>query len=181
MPPLTLLSLNALVSAAGRGRFSLKGGGFIIAEHARTLAEHARDFVDVALAFAARPISGAAAPARRRLLRFGAACERSCGASLPARRRHAGEEVGSGLDWQSGALARGDLVLGRPCWHHDERAGPRACERLSHGGGGRASGWPRRACQRWRRCYRSAAPEPLTRRALTLRSLVKHAGTAKAE
>ena len=42
-PPLTLLSLNALVSAAGEeGRFlALKGGGFIIAEHARTLAEHA--------------------------------------------------------------------------------------------------------------------------------------------
>ena len=56
-PPLTLLSLNAFVAAAGQeGRFlALKGGGFIIAEHIRTLAEHARDFVDVALSFRGTP------------------------------------------------------------------------------------------------------------------------------
>ena len=56
-PPLTLLSLNALVSVAGEeGRFlALKGGGFVIAEHARTLEEHAPDFVDVALAFRGTP------------------------------------------------------------------------------------------------------------------------------
>jgi cell wall-associated NlpC family hydrolase len=56
-PPLTLLSLNALVSVAGEeGRFlALNDGGFVISEHARKLDEHARDFVDVALAFRGTP------------------------------------------------------------------------------------------------------------------------------
>jgi cell wall-associated NlpC family hydrolase len=114
-PPLTLLSLNALVSVSGEdGRFlALKGGGFIIAEHARRLDQHARDFVDVALAFRGTPYLWGGRTS------LGVDCSglvqlasEAAGLSCPRDADMQAKEVGSPLDWQSGAsLARGDLVF----------------------------------------------------------------------
>ena len=113
-PPLTLLSLNALMSVAGEeGRFlALKGGGFIIAEHARTLTKHARDFVDVALAFRGTPYLWGGRTS------LGVDCSglvqlasEAAGLPCPRDADMQAKEVGSPLDWQSGALARGDLVF----------------------------------------------------------------------
>ena len=144
-PPLALLSLNALVSAAGEeGRFlALKGGGFVIAEHARTLAEHARDFVDVALGFRGTPYLWGGRTS------LGVDCSglvqlasEAAGLPCPRDADMQAKELGSAarLAGRRFARSRRPRVLGRPCRHHDERAGPRARERLSHGGGGRASG-----------------------------------------
>jgi cell wall-associated NlpC family hydrolase len=56
-PPLALLSMNALLSAAAvEGRFlALATGGFVIAEHLRTREEAAEDPVAVALGFVGTP------------------------------------------------------------------------------------------------------------------------------
>ena len=114
-PPLALLSLNALVSAAGEeGRFlALKGGGFIIAEHARTLDRACARLRRCRARLSRHALSlGRPHQPRRRLLRPGAACERSRGASLPARRRHAGERGRAARSTGRAApLARGDLVF----------------------------------------------------------------------
>jgi len=114
-PPLTLLSLNAFVAAAGQeGRFlALKGGGFVIAEHVRTLAEHARDFVDVALGFRGTPYLWGGRTS------LGVDCSglvqlasEAAGLSCPRDADMQAKELGSALDWQGGAsLARGDLVF----------------------------------------------------------------------
>ena len=110
-----MLSLNALVSAAGEeGRFlALKGGGFVISEHARTLAEHARDFVDVALGFRGTPYLWGGRTS------LGVDCSglvqlasEAAGLSCPRDADMQAKELGSALDWQGGAsLARGDLVF----------------------------------------------------------------------
>ena len=114
-PPLSLLSLNALVTVAGEeGRFlALKGGGFVISEHVRTLEEHAPDFVDVALAFRGTPYLWGGRTS------LGVDCSglvqlASEAAGLPCPRDADMQaiELGSPLDWQSGTpLARGDFVF----------------------------------------------------------------------
>jgi cell wall-associated NlpC family hydrolase len=113
-PPLTLLSLNAFVAAAGReGRFlALKGGGFIIAEHARTLAEHARDFVDVAISFSGTPYLWGGRTS------LGVDCSglvqlasEAAGLPCPRDADMQAKELGHPLEWQSDTLARGDLVF----------------------------------------------------------------------
>ena len=112
-PPLTLLSLNALVSVVGEeGRFlALTGGGFVIAEHVRQLEEHARDFVDVALAFRGTPYLWGGRTS------LGVDCSglvqlasEAAGLACPRDADMQAEEVGHPL--QGGAsLARGDLVF----------------------------------------------------------------------
>jgi cell wall-associated NlpC family hydrolase len=114
-PPLTLLSLNALVSVAGEeGRFlALKDGGFVIAEHARKLDEHARDFVDVALAFRGTPYLWGGRTS------LGVDCSglvqlasEAAGLPCPRDADMQAKEVGSPLEWRGGAqLRRGDLVF----------------------------------------------------------------------
>jgi cell wall-associated NlpC family hydrolase len=103
------------MSAAGEeGRFlALKGGGFVIAEHARKLNEHAPDFVDVALAFRGTPYLWGGRTT------LGVDCSglvqlasEAAGLACPRDADMQGREVGSPLDWRDGApLARGDLVF----------------------------------------------------------------------
>jgi cell wall-associated NlpC family hydrolase len=114
-PPLTLLSLNALLSVAGEeGRFlALNSGGFVIAEHTRKLDEPARDFVDVALAFRGTPYLWGGRTS------LGVDCSglvqlasEAAGLSCPRDADMQANEVGRPLDWQlAGTLARGDLVF----------------------------------------------------------------------
>jgi cell wall-associated NlpC family hydrolase len=114
-PPLSLLSLNALVSVTGEeGRFlALKDGGFVVAEHVRPLEEHARDFVDVALAFRGTPYLWGGRTS------LGVDCSglvqlasEAAGLACPRDADMQANEIGATLDWQGGApLARGDLVF----------------------------------------------------------------------
>ena len=114
-PPLALLSLNALLAAAGRraGSSRSKSGGFVVADHARKLDEHARDFVDVALAFLGTPYLWGGRTS------LGVDCSglvqlasEAAGLACPRDADMQANEVGSPLDWQGGAaLARGDLVF----------------------------------------------------------------------
>lgn len=114
-PPLALLSLNSLLPVAGEeGRFlALKSGGFVIAEHTRTLDEHAGDFVDVALAFRGTPYLWGGRTS------LGVDCSglvqlasEAAGLACPRDADMQAKEVGRQLDWQaSGALTRGDLVF----------------------------------------------------------------------
>ena len=93
-PPLTLLSLNALVSAAGRrGQVPRVEGRRLHHRRACPDARRACARLRRCRAWLSRHALSLGRPhqPRRRLLRPGAACERSRGASLPARRRHAGE------------------------------------------------------------------------------------------
>jgi cell wall-associated NlpC family hydrolase len=114
-PPLSLLSLNALLPGAGvEGRFLvLQSGGFVIAEHVRKLDEPARDFVDVALGFRGTPYLWGGRTS------LGVDCSglvqlasEAAGLSCPRDADMQSNEVGRELDWQGGdALARGDLVF----------------------------------------------------------------------
>jgi cell wall-associated NlpC family hydrolase len=114
-PPLSLLSLNALLSGAGvEGRFlALASGGFVIAEHARKIDEPARDFVDVALGFCGTPYLWGGRTS------LGVDCSglvqlasEAAGLSCPRDADMQADEVGRQLDWQGpDALARGDLVF----------------------------------------------------------------------
>jgi cell wall-associated NlpC family hydrolase len=114
-PPLSLLSLNALLSVAGdEGRFlALASGGFVIAEHVRKLDEAARDFVDVALGFRGTPYLWGGRTS------LGVDCSglvqlasEAAGLSCPRDADMQANEVGRQLDWQGpDALARGDLVF----------------------------------------------------------------------
>ncbi|HET7851458.1 MAG TPA: NlpC/P60 family protein [Methyloceanibacter sp.] len=114
-PPLALLSLNALLSVAGKeSRFlALKSGGFVIAEHARKLDEFAHDFVDVAVGFRGTPYLWGGRTS------LGVDCSglvqlasEAAGLSCPRDADMQANEVGRPLDWQSGGpLARGDLVF----------------------------------------------------------------------
>ena len=65
LPPLALLSLNALITAKGlEGRFlTLEGGGYVVARHALSAGEVVDDPVAVAEAFVGTPYLWAAAPA----------------------------------------------------------------------------------------------------------------------
>jgi cell wall-associated NlpC family hydrolase len=126
-PPLVLLSLNSLLPVAGDvGRFvALKSGGFVIAEHLRTLDEHAGDFVDVALAFCGTPYLWGGRTS------LGVDCSglvqlasEAAGLACPRDTDMQVKEIGRQLDWQAdGALTRGDLVF----WdgHVGIMAGPR--------------------------------------------------------
>ncbi|HEX6830410.1 MAG TPA: NlpC/P60 family protein [Methyloceanibacter sp.] len=114
-PPLSLLSLNALLSGAEvEGRFlALQSGGFVIAEHVRKLDEPARDFVDVALGFRGTPYLWGGRTS------LGVDCSglvqlasEAAGLSCPRDADMQAQEVGRPLDWQDAdALARGDLVF----------------------------------------------------------------------
>jgi len=56
-PPLSLLSLNALVTVASKGSkfHALAGGGYVFAGHAAPIGKYATDFVAVAQAFLGTP------------------------------------------------------------------------------------------------------------------------------
>jgi cell wall-associated NlpC family hydrolase len=114
-PPLSLLSLNALLPVASEeGRFlALTSGGFVIAEHARKLDEPARDFVDVALAFRGTPYLWGGRTS------LGVDCSglvqlasEAAGLFCPRDADMQAQELGNALDWQrADTLARGDLVF----------------------------------------------------------------------
>ena len=114
-PPLSLLSLNALLSGGEvEGRFlALQSGGFVIAEHLRKLDEPARDFVDVALGFRGTPYLWGGRTS------LGVDCSglvqlasEAAGLSCPRDADMQAHEVGRQLDRQGAdALARGDLVF----------------------------------------------------------------------
>ena len=113
-PPIALLSLNALLSvAAVEGRFlALESGGFVIAEHVRKPGEPAHDFVDVAIGFRGTPYLWGGRTS------LGVDCSglvqlasEAAGLPCPRDADMQAKEVGHPLDWQSGALARGDLVF----------------------------------------------------------------------
>lgn len=114
-PPLSMLSLNALLPVTGKeGRFlALKSGGFVIADHARKLDEPARDFVDVALAFRGTPYLWGGRTS------LGVDCSglvqlasEAAGLPCPRDADMQAKELGNALDWQrADTLGRGDLVF----------------------------------------------------------------------
>src|SRR6185437_5958624 len=81
-------------------------------DHAAKLGEHAADYVDVALAFVGTPYLWGGRTS------LGVDCSglvqlasEAAGLPCPRDADMQAKEVGSPLDWQSGALARGDLVF----------------------------------------------------------------------
>jgi cell wall-associated NlpC family hydrolase len=114
-PPLALLSLNALLAAQSQeGRFlALRSGGFVIAEHTRTVGQAAADFVAVALGFLGTPYLWGGRTS------LGIDCSglvqlasEAAGLDAPRDADMQAAELGRALDWQGAdALARGDLVF----------------------------------------------------------------------
>jgi cell wall-associated NlpC family hydrolase len=114
-PPLALLSLNALLAAPSQeGRFlALHTGGFVIAEHTRTMERPASDLVAVALGFLGTPYLWGGRTS------LGIDCSglvqlasEAAGLYAPRDADMQAAELGRALDWQGAdVLARGDLVF----------------------------------------------------------------------
>lgn len=114
-PPLSLLSLNALVTATGEnGRFlALAGGGFVFAGHAVPIGEAARDFVAVAETFLGTPYLWGGRTS------IGLDCSglvqlavEAAGYAAPRDADMQAAELGREIDWRSGVkLRRGDFVF----------------------------------------------------------------------
>ena len=114
-PPLALLSLNSLLSAAGEegGFLALRSGGFVVAEHARPVEQVAEDFVAVALGFLGTPYLWGGRTS------LGVDCSglvqlasEAAGLACPRDSDMQAAELGRPLDWRgTDRLARGDLVF----------------------------------------------------------------------
>jgi cell wall-associated NlpC family hydrolase len=112
-PPLALLSMNALLSAAGLdGRFlALATGGFVIAEHAREVGEAAADVVAVALRFVGTPyLWGGRTSVGLDCSGLVQLASEAAGVACPRDADMQAAELGCPLDREAG-LARGDLVF----------------------------------------------------------------------
>jgi cell wall-associated NlpC family hydrolase len=113
-PPLSLLSLNALITVTQRrGKFhALAGGGYIFAGHAVPIGDNARDFVAVAESFLGTPYLWGGRTS------VGLDCSGLVQLSLEAAGHPAPRdadmqagELGHAIDLRKDKLRRGDLVF----------------------------------------------------------------------
>jgi cell wall-associated NlpC family hydrolase len=115
VPPLALLSLNALVAVtAEEGRFlALAGGGYVFARHALPIGEAATDYVAVAEAFLGTPyLWGGRTSVGLDCSGLVQLAAEAAGVAVPRDADMQAAELGHPVDWQGGAqLRRGDLVF----------------------------------------------------------------------
>lgn len=115
VPPLALLSLNALVPVAGEeGKFlALAGGGYIFARHTVPLGEAAPDYVAVAEAFVGTPyLWGGRTSVGLDCSGLVQLAAEAAGVAAPRDADMQAAELGGPVEWQGGAtLRRGDLVF----------------------------------------------------------------------
>lgn len=115
LPPLALLSLNALITAKGlEGRFlTLEGGGYVVARHALSAGEVVDDPVAVAEAFVGTPYLWGGRTS------IGLDCSglvqlavEAAGHKAPRDADMQASELGEPIEWREGTkLRRGDLVF----------------------------------------------------------------------
>jgi len=115
LPPLALLSLNALITAKGfEGRFlTLEGGGYVVARHALSAGEVVDDPVAVAEAFVGTPYLWGGRTS------IGLDCSglvqlavEAAGHKAPRDADMQAAELGEPIEWREGTkLRRGDLVF----------------------------------------------------------------------
>lgn len=115
VPPLALLSLNAMISVAEAGEryLRLESGGYVYARHAVPLGEHAADFVAVAEAFVGTPYLWGGRTSVgldcSGLVQLAAA---AAGRNVPRDADMQAAEAGEPIAWQGeSGLERGDLVF----------------------------------------------------------------------
>ena len=113
-PPLSLLSLNALVTVAEPGGkfIALAGGGYVFAGHAVPLGETAPDFVAVAESFLGTPYLWGGRTS------IGLDCSgmvqlslEAAGYAAPRDADMQAAELGHAIDWRKHKLRRGDFVF----------------------------------------------------------------------
>jgi cell wall-associated NlpC family hydrolase len=112
-PPLALLSMNALLSAAAaEGRFlALESGGFVVAAHTRRVDETAADPVSVGLTFVGTPyLWGGRTSLGLDCSGLVQLANEAAGVPCPRDADMQAAEIGRPLD-PTVALARGDLVF----------------------------------------------------------------------
>lgn len=114
IPPLSLLSLNALVAATGNdGRFlAVAGGGYVFAAHAVPIGETAPDFVAIAESFLGTPYLWGGRTS------IGLDCSGlvqlsldAAGYAAPRDADMQAAELGRAVDLRKTELRRGDLVF----------------------------------------------------------------------
>jgi len=115
LPPLALLSLNALVTAAGEeGKFlALANGGYVFARHAAPIGHAAPDLVAVARAFLGTPyLWGGRTSVGLDCSGLVQLAVEAAGLAAPRDADMQAAELGRLIDWQGDAkLRRGDLVF----------------------------------------------------------------------
>jgi cell wall-associated NlpC family hydrolase len=112
-PPLALLSMNALLSAAAaEGRFlALESGGFVVAAHTRRVDETAADPVSVGLTFVGTPyLWGGRTSLGLDCSGLVQLANEAAGVPCPRDADMQAAEIGRPLD-PNAELARGDLVF----------------------------------------------------------------------
>jgi len=112
-PPLALLSMNALLSAAAaEGKFlALESGGFVVAAHTRRVDETAADPVSVGLSFVGTPyLWGGRTSLGLDCSGLVQLANEAAGVPCPRDADMQAAEIGRPLD-PTVALARGDLVF----------------------------------------------------------------------
>jgi cell wall-associated NlpC family hydrolase len=112
-PPLALLSMNALLSAAAaEGKFlALESGGFVVAAHTRRVDETAADPVSVGLSFVGTPyLWGGRTSLGLDCSGLVQLANEAAGVPCPRDADMQAAEIGRPLD-PNAALARGDLVF----------------------------------------------------------------------
>lgn len=115
VPPVALLSLNALVSVSGGDEkfLALSRGGFIYARHALPVAERVADFVAVAKSFAGAPyLWGGRTSVGLDCSALVQLSAEAVGLAVPRDADMQAAETGSPVPWRQGTkLRRGDLVF----------------------------------------------------------------------